>query len=67
MNKIELWILKRIIKKEISQNITHKNNIINLYQIIRNAIESEFTEDNYITTDNFLLECFTETQKESLK
>lgn len=57
MNKFEQWIIKRIIKKEVRQG-NHENQIVNLYQLIYNATEKEFTEDNIPTINQFLAECF---------
>ena len=62
MNKFERWFLKRIIKREVRQNYDHMNRHTDLYQMIRDAHREEFTEDNAMTADDFLRECFESTQ-----
>ena len=61
MNTIERWFLKRIIAKQVMQDL-HDKNIQELYQLIHNASIEEFTEDNFITIDVFLRELFEATQ-----
>ncbi|MCK5613446.1 hypothetical protein KAR91_66865 [Candidatus Pacearchaeota archaeon] len=58
ITKIELWLLRKIAKRIVIQGFSHKENINKYYQIIYDATESEFTEDNKPTRDAFLEECF---------
>lgn len=63
MSKLKYWILKKIIRSEIIQGECHDKKITGLYQMIRDAAEEEFTEDNIPTMNSFLQECFDKTQK----
>jgi hypothetical protein len=62
MNRVEQWILNRIIRKEVRQDRNHKGNLNALYRIIRDAIDDEFLEDNNYTKDGYRREIFEETQ-----
>jgi hypothetical protein len=66
MNKFENWFLKRIIKREVQQDYDHDKKHQALYQMIRDAHREEFTEDNEVTADDFLLEQFEKTQSQNL-
>ena len=63
MTKFEKWFIKRVIRKEVKQSDIHALNIRNLYSMIREACENEFTEDNDPTLNSFLKEQFERTQK----
>ena len=63
MNKFEKWFINRILKREVKQSSVHAKNISNLYGMIREVCESEFTEDNDPTLNSFLKEQFERTQK----
>ena len=58
MNKFEEWMMKRIIKREVHQDYDHDKKITNLYTMIREACENEFTEDNVPTLNYSLTEWF---------
>lgn len=58
MTKFEKWLINQILKKEIRQSSVHAKNISNLYSMIREACENEFTEDNIVTLNSFLEERF---------
>ena len=58
MTKLERWIFKKIIRKEIKQGPTHRQNLIKLYSLISDAAKEEFNEDNWETLSDFLIECF---------
>lgn len=58
MNKFEEWMMKRIIKREIRQDYDHPKKITNLYTMLREACENEFTEDNTVTMNSNLREWF---------
>jgi len=62
MNKIEKWFFKRVIARDVIQGYSHAKNIEALYLMVREACESEFTEDNAPTMDVFLRERFEATQ-----
>ena len=53
-------ILKWICRKIVIQSYEHKNNIIEYYKIIYNVSKNEFYEDNKLTLNYFLQECFDE-------
>lgn len=58
MTRFEKWFLRRVFKREVLQGGDHPARISNLYAMIRQAARDEFTEDNDITLDTFLLERF---------
>ena len=62
MNFLEKRFLKSMLKKEVRQG-GHDERIEALYQMIRDAAEEEFTEDNWPTLDAFLGELFMRTQR----
>jgi hypothetical protein len=49
------WFFRKIVAKEVIQG-DHMRKIINMYRIIREEAEKEFTEDNKPTLDGLLLE-----------
>jgi hypothetical protein len=51
-----MWICRKLVK----QGSLHRPRIITYYRIMREAAESEFTEDNKPTLDAFLRECHSE-------
>ena len=61
MKTIHILLLKLICKKLVKQSSIHKTNIASYFQIMREAVENEFTEDNKPTLDYFLQECFDST------
>lgn len=58
MTKFERWFLRRVLRKHIVQGHHHDKRITEFYAMIRQAVESEFTEDNKPTRDQYLTECF---------
>lgn len=60
-------IIKEYVAKQVRQGPFHARNIIKMYQVIRDACEEEFTEDNAPTLDGFLLELFELTQSQYYK
>lgn len=62
MTKLEQWILRRILRKEVRQDYDHDKKISNLYSMIREACAEEFTEDNEVTRDDYLRQWFERTQ-----
>ncbi len=61
MKTIHIILLKWLCKKLVKQSPIHKTNIISYFQIMREAVENEFTEDNKPKLDSFLQECFNST------
>lgn len=62
MSWFERWVLRRIFKRLVLQSPQHENNITKVYELMREACEKEFTEDNCPTLDAFLMECFMRSQ-----
>ena len=58
MNKVTRAVLKSICKHLVKQGSEHKNNITEYFDIMRQAAQTEFTEDNKPTLDAFLKECY---------
>jgi hypothetical protein len=50
--------LQRLFRTLFRQSFHHKQNITDVYSLMREAYENEFTEDNKATADHFLTECF---------
>jgi predicted component of viral defense system (DUF524 family) len=67
MNKFEEWIVTRIIKREVRQGFGHRQNIIDLYKMIRVACENEFYEDNTVTMNSNLKEWFEQSLRNPTK
>lgn len=63
MTQLERWFLGRIFRREVIQGNDHDTRIRKLYQMISEACEEEFREDNAPTLSAFLSECFEQTQK----
>ena len=63
MNRFEAWMLKRLVAREVCQGFDHRNNLITLHSVIRDAVRDEFTEDNVLTTNAFLNEIAQEVYK----
>lgn len=63
MNRLEKWFLKRLLKREVKQGYTQ--NITELYRLVHEACEAEFTEDNAPTINAFLYECFSRAEVDS--
>jgi len=60
MNRFERWFLKRIFKKQVKQGPWRHLHIIELYMLIRESVENEFTEDNPLDLYRFLMNRFYE-------
>jgi hypothetical protein len=58
MNKFERWFLNRVFQKQVRQGYKHQENITELYTMIREVAEKEFSEDNVPTLNSFLTERF---------
>lgn len=62
MSRFERWILRTIFARQVCQGFDHNDRIAELYGLIREACDNEFTEDNSPTRDVHLRECFNTTQ-----
>jgi len=58
MSWFERWFLKRVFAREVQQGPDHPRRIADLYGMIREAAENEFTEDNKPSRDAYLREWF---------
>lgn len=55
--------LRLIAEESVVQSYVHKQNIIDYFSTLVAAARSEFREDNKVTLDSFLQECFNEALK----
>jgi hypothetical protein len=58
VTRFEKWFVARIIRREVKQGSMHLTNITGIYQMVREACIEEFYEDNAVTLDATLRECF---------
>jgi hypothetical protein len=63
MNWFTRMILSKICRSFVIQGPEHKAKIIAYYDVMRNAAEKEFREENKISLDTFLSECHSEANK----
>jgi len=56
MNRLELWILRRVAKKVVIQG-DHMRKITQFYGVLIEAAKEEFTEDSKPTLSSFLKDC----------
>ena len=54
--------LKKVFAQAVVQGRGHRVNIERIFKLLRYAVENEFTEDNAITLDVFMLELFEKSQ-----
>jgi hypothetical protein len=59
--RFDRWLLKRLCRKLVTQG-RHRERIIEYYRIMKEAAKKQFTEDNKVTLDDFMLECFKEAE-----
>jgi hypothetical protein len=59
MNAVERWVLKRIIRKELQFS---SSRVPALYGLIRDVYNEVYTEGNEFTCNDYLRECFEDTQ-----
>jgi len=57
MNFLDKWFLRRLCDKITIQG-NHRDNIIEYYRVINVSAKNEFTEDNSVTINSFLEDCF---------
>jgi hypothetical protein len=66
MTRFEKWFIRRVFKRDFRQGPLHSANISNVYRLVREVCDAEFTEDNEPTRDAHLRECFESTQYKSV-
>ena len=54
MNKVELWFLRRLLKREFKQGSKPAGNVITFYCLINAAYREEFSEDSGDAMDHLL-------------
>ena len=57
ITKLQVRILRWIVRKLVIQSHEHQRNITEYYRILVDAAREEFREDNRATLDHFLKEC----------
>lgn len=65
LSKFERWFLTRIMRKMVQQGPNHYDNHVLFYRMLRGVHRAEFYEDNEVTADEFLRECFEATQSQN--
>jgi hypothetical protein len=58
MNAFDMWMLKRIARKEVTQGYHHAERITEMYRVINQAAKEEFNADNEATLNCYLTEWF---------
>lgn len=58
MNWFERMVAEWLTKRIVNRGWKHKHNITDVFRVIRSAVEDEFPEDNFLTMNAFLQECF---------
>jgi len=58
ISKIKSWILSKICDRLVEQGPNHKGLITQYYKIMAKEARKEFREDNKLSLDSFLRECF---------
>lgn len=59
MSKLKWYILCYLAVRIVRQG-GHRERIIQCFRVIREAAQEEFREENELTTDSFIVECFDE-------
>lgn len=62
MKAFDEWLFRRIVRKQVIQDYDHEKKIQEMYQIIREEVRNEFTEDNEPTISDLLSGLFENTQ-----
>ncbi len=65
MNNLEQWLLRGILARQVRAGRDHDQRIQQLYIMIREAAEQEFTEDNIPTLNDSLVEWFLKSLRSS--
>ena len=57
MNRLEKWLLRRIVRQQVQQGSSHLRNIAELFGVVRDECAREFYEDNAATLNEMLHDC----------
>jgi hypothetical protein len=63
ISKFGIFALERIAQHVVIQG-DHRKRIIHYFRILIEAARKQFTEDNKLSLDSFLMECFEEALRE---
>lgn len=63
MSPLTAFILTRIFRRLFVQSSIHRANLVGVYDLVRVALEREFTEDTYPGLECFSQECHTDAWK----
>lgn len=58
MNKFEIWILRRILRKAISKSGWHSRNLRDIYALVSIETKNKFSEDDEECVDDWLHDIF---------
>lgn len=62
VTKFQEWMLRHMFRRLVVQG-GHRQNIIKIYSILKDAVNDEFTEDSYTGRQSFCEECHAEAWK----
>jgi len=65
LSRLERWYLSRLCRRLVHQG-SHRVRITLFYRFLREAAETEFTEDGTISLNMFLAECHVDAQADYL-
>lgn len=57
INNKDIKVLENIFSKLVIQSQHHENNVKEIFKILRQELEKQFSEDNWTTMDNFIIGC----------
>jgi len=63
INNKDIKVLENIFSKLVIQSQHHENNVKNIFKILRTELEKQFTEDNWVTMDDFIIRCIYDSLK----
>jgi predicted transcriptional regulator len=58
MNRFRKWIFKQIIADEVKQGFDHSHNIVEIFDMVNEAILNEFVEDSPLGLKNYLTDLY---------
>lgn len=67
LTKFQRVMLQRIFRSAFRQSQFHRKNLVEVYRLIQEALDKEFTEDNHPTLDSFSIEAFEESLRKKRK
>ncbi len=64
LTKVERFMLRWVARRLVVQSPHHKAKMTAFYRVMREAARKSFYEDNKVTLDSFLQECFDDANKQ---